>query len=57
MIKFRKKNKVIKNIAEYIATTGKAPTPTYSSQNETSHIIHPRGIIFTKSRKNKSLQF
>ena len=50
MFKTRRKKKIIIDLGEYVLEHKVVPTPTYSKGKEISHIVQPRGIIFSRFR-------
>lgn len=52
----RKKKNIIIDLGEYVLEHNIMPVPTYSKSKETRHIVHPRGVIFTKFRNALNLR-
>ena len=43
-------------LGKYIRENGAVPTPIYSQNQEVSYIVQPRGTIFAKIKRRKSLK-
>ncbi len=46
-----------RDLGEIILKKNVVPTPIYTSGRETSHIVNPRGTIFSKAKRRKSPKF